>query len=278
MRAPFDPLLSPARQSLGRGFWLGMLIFLGWLISLLGLLLVDLARWPPLLPLLAVALRTFLQTGLFIVGHDAMHRTLVPGRRDLNDRLGRLALQCYAALPYGPCRRHHLRHHRCPGTGRDPDFRSPSGQGLVLWYLRFMGRYLSAAQLIRLLLVWGSAAVALACLDPLRILNLPLFWILPLVLSSLQLFLFGTYLPHRPDGLSSEAAGDPVAGVRSLPYRPFLSLLACYHFGYHREHHAYPSVPWFLLPRVRRLLMFRHGPEERLAPASGRALVSKLVW
>jgi len=28
-------------------------------------------------------------------------------------------------------------------------------------------------------------------------------------------------------------------------------LLACFHFGYHREHHDHPYLPWFALPTAR---------------------------
>ncbi len=253
---------------LGRGFWLGMAIFLGWLVSLITLLLAHPAQWPAPAILLAVAGRTFLQTGLFILGHDAMHRILVPGRPALNDGLGRLALVLYAGLPYGPCRRQHLRHHRSPGSRRDPDFRFASGDGALRWYVRFMGNYLSWKQLALLLITWITAAALLLELDPQRMINVVAFWVLPLVLSSFQLFLFGTYLPHRSQGSGPLPAGSHA--VRSLGYSHLFSLLACYHFGYHWEHHAYPAVPWFRLPELRRRVSLDHGPgnsSRRLEPA-----------
>jgi beta-carotene ketolase (CrtW type) len=248
-----------------------MLIVAGWLLSLFGLLQAEPLRWPPLVLALAVALRTFLQTGLFVLGHDAMHRTLVPGHRRLNDGLGRLALLLYAALPFGRCRHQHLRHHRCPGSLRDPDFRSSREEDALLWYARFMGSYLTAAQMAPLLLTWAVAAVWLGGLESAKLINLILFWILPLVLSSFQLFLFGTYLPHRSDG----SAGRDGHDVRSLRYPPLLSLLACYHFGYHWEHHAFPSVPWFLLPALRHLHSPDQGRSGPLAPAHPSALGSE---
>jgi beta-carotene ketolase (CrtW type) len=92
-------------------------------------------------------------------------------------------------------------------------------------------------------------------LEPQRAMNVIAFWVLPLVLSSFQLFLFGTYLPHRSE--APTAAG--CHAVRSLEYSHLLSLLACYHFGYHWEHHAYPAVPWFRLPELRRRVSLDHG-------------------
>jgi beta-carotene ketolase (CrtW type) len=73
-----------------------------------------------------------------------------------------------------------------------------------------------------------------------------LFTTLPLLLSSLQLFVFGTYLPHRVQRHPKRHA-HPI----SLDLPPWLSLLACFHFGYHREHHDNPGLSWYELPAVR---------------------------
>jgi beta-carotene/zeaxanthin 4-ketolase len=75
-----------------------------------------------------------------------------------------------------------------------------------------------------------------------------IFWILPAILSSLQLFVFGTYLPHRP----GPAGFDDRHNARSNDYPAWLSLLTCFHFGYHHEHHLRPGEPWWRLPAVRR--------------------------
>ena len=67
------------------------------------------------------------------------------------------------------------------------------------------------------------------------------------MLSSLQLFAFGTWLPHR-------RGEQPFADrhrARSSGFGWLASLLTCFHFGYHHEHHLWPGVPWWRLPRVR---------------------------
>jgi beta-carotene/zeaxanthin 4-ketolase len=77
--------------------------------------------------------------------------------------------------------------------------------------------------------------------------NLILFWASPALLSTGQLFFFGTYLPHR----------EPQGGytnpdhAQSNDYPFWLSLLTCYHFGYHWEHHRYPNIAWWQLPKKR---------------------------
>ena len=64
-----------------------------------------------------------------------------------------------------------------------------------------------------------------------------------LILSSLQLFIVGTWLPHNDN--STECG---TSSPKSLRLHPLLSFAACYHFGYHLEHHRSPSTPWFQLP------------------------------
>jgi beta-carotene ketolase (CrtW type) len=74
------------------------------------------------------------------------------------------------------------------------------------------------------------------------------FWSAPAILASLQLFWFGTYLPHR-------AGPTPFTdrhNARSSRMSDGASLLTCFHFGgYHHEHHLSPGAPWWRLPAVR---------------------------
>lgn len=239
-------LATRVNETTQKGLLLASVILVGWLISLVGLLSLDLNQVPWLLLLAAIVARTLLQTGLFIVGHDAMHRVLLPGRRRWNDRLGGLALALYAALPYAACLHNHQRHHRVPASSDDPDFHGDPGAGAWRWYVRFMAGYLTMGQMARLLGGWALLALLASRVSSTGWINVLLFCTLPLLLSSLQLFVFGTYLPHR-----SQRA--PVNRLRpdSLNLPPWLSLLACYHFGYHREHHDRPDLAWFELPAQR---------------------------
>jgi beta-carotene/zeaxanthin 4-ketolase len=192
---------------------------------------------------LLVLLRSVLQTGLFIVGHDAMHRLLVPSAPLLNDRCGAAVLALYAALPYQRCRHQHGLHHRDPGGPCDPDVHRAGASSLPAWYGQFMARYLSWGQMALLLSGWGLLAWASSIPAVL------LMCTLPLLLSSLQLFVVGTYLPHR----AQRPAGS-FPEVISLNLPEWLSLLACFHFGYHLEHHQCPDLAWHQLPRQRRLV------------------------
>lgn len=244
-----------------KGLALAVSIVLAWLVTLLLWLRVDWLSQP--LPLLAMAIgvRTFLQTGLFIIGHDAMHGVLLPLRPRLNQRLGQLALVLYACLSYQRCLRNHRQHHRAPGSHRDPDVLE--GAGPLAWYGRFMAGYLGGSQMAGLLTSWAGWLVLAWGHSAHPGLNVLLVCTLPLALSSLQLFAFGTYLPHRSAGNPLE----PGHQARSLDLPVWLSLLACYHFGYHWEHHQSPDLPWFALPSQRACMQSGKIRPASLAPA-----------
>ena len=223
---------------------------LGWGCSLALSLAINTSTGPIWLVVMVILLRTQLQTGLFIVAHDAMHGLLCPVRDRWNDAFGAMALMLYAALPYGACRRQHHAHHNQPASDLDPDFPHNPKDGALRWYSQFLARYLSTRQMLLLLAIWGGLVVMTmaSAKVPLeqatwRVL---LFTTLPLLLSSLQLFVFGTYLPHRVQRYPEQRT-HPI----SLALPPWLSLLACYHFGYHREHHDHPDLSWHELPTAR---------------------------
>jgi len=228
------------------GLALATAITAAWFFSLLALLSVDLASQSLSLVVLAIGLRTFLQTGLFIIGHDAMHGVLLPLRSGANQRLGQLALSLYACLPYQRCLLNHRQHHLDPGSHQDPDVLA--GAGPLAWYGRFMAGYLGVGQMASLLTTWAMCLLFAWPHTANPALAVGLVCILPLILSSLQLFAFGTYLPHRGAG----QAWAPGHQAHSLDLPVWLSLIACYHFGYHREHHQSPGLPWFALPAQRR--------------------------
>lgn len=184
----------------------------------------------------------WLNVGLFIVAHDAMHGSLFPHRPGLNRWSGRLALALYAGFGFDGLKRAHLAHHQAPGTANDPDFDADHPAHLWPWYLAFMRRYFGGREFLIL-----SALVAIYLLIGARIANLLLFWALPAILSSIQLFYFGTFLPHRHDGTAFADRHN----ARTSDFGWTVSLITCFHFGCHHEHHLAPHVPWWRLPLER---------------------------
>ncbi|RST32228.1 beta-carotene ketolase [Sphingomonas ginkgonis] len=216
----------------------------GWVAIHLGGIFLWRWQWStaPLAALLIVA-QTWLSTGLFIIAHDCMHGSLAPGHPRLNRMIGTLSLAAYAGLSFGALRPKHHAHHRAPGTPDDPDFSPGEPRRAFPWFVRFFSTYYTHGQILRITLaatlyLWLGAALV----------NIVAFWAIPALLALVQLFLFGTYLPHRHE----DGAFEDEHNARSNEWRPLTSLLTCFHFGaYHHEHHLAPGAPWWQLPRVR---------------------------
>ena len=240
---PSDSLKGSAQRSLQ----LGALIGISWLVTLVIGLWVELNQLNPLLITSWILFRSFLHTGLFILAHDAMHNSLVPGHGVMNQRIGRVCLWLYAGLNYDVCKRNHHRHHLMPESEADPDFCSTKNRSLLAWLVRFLRNYLNPAQLSRLILLLTVLLLAAQPYQSHPFVTVCVTFLLPLLISTGQLFFVGTYLPHRKEQQQTRHE----VSIKSLNLPPFASLLACYHFGYHREHHDNPKAPWFLLPELR---------------------------
>ena len=232
------------RHQAATGLALALAIIGGWLVlHVYGVFFHELDIPGVLIAPLLIGLLCWLNVGMFIIAHDAMHGSLAPGRPEINRSIGRASLLLYAGFWYDRLLPEHIAHHREPGTAGDPDFSVDHPTRFWPWYANFFRHYFGWQQLLVL-----TAVVILYLAIGASYANILLFWALPAILSSLQLFYFGTYLPHRH-------ADQPFAdrhNARSNAYGWFTSLLSCFHFGYHHEHHRAPHVPWWRLPDERR--------------------------
>jgi beta-carotene ketolase (CrtW type) len=195
-----------------------------------------------LLALPVILVQAWLSTGLFIIAHDSMHGSLVPGRPHVNAAVGTLCLAAYAGLSYRALYPKHHAHHAAPGTADDPDFHTGAPRHALPWFLRFFLGYYTHAQILRI-----TVAAIVYMLLGASLINIVVFWAIPALVALVQLFLFGTYLPHRhedtPFADSHNARGNGLS--------PLVSLMTCFHFGtYHHQHHLSPHTPWWRLPRV----------------------------
>ncbi|MGF1589327.1 MAG: fatty acid desaturase [Pleurocapsa sp.] len=224
---------------------IAMTIIVLWSVSLIGLLKLDLSHLPGVLIILAMWLRVFLHTGIFIIIHDSIHGVVCQNKQ-INSLMGYLAAFLYAMLPYQTLATNHRLHHNYPASEQDPDFYPANPHNFLLWYIRFMQDYQKGKQFW--ILFWGMTVIfwLLIFLD-ISVANIFLFWVIPIIISSLQLFTFGIFLPHRP----REGGYSDRHRAKSSNYSVLVSFLACYHFGYHWEHHQYPHLPWYKLPQAR---------------------------
>jgi beta-carotene/zeaxanthin 4-ketolase len=211
-----------------------------WATSLLVLLSIQVSEMPIWLRICAIVWQTFLYTGLFITAHDAMHGAVAPNNPRLNNFIGSLALRIYALFSFKEMIQTHWQHHRTPASATDPDFHDGRLDNPISWYFHFMQRYWSWTRFIALVATYHLLHRLFGFPEA----NLTYFWLIPSIVSSLQLFYFGTYLPHRkPRGgyTNEHCAQDSGWGL-------FWSFISCYHFGYHEQHHEHPELPWWQLP------------------------------
>jgi beta-carotene ketolase (CrtW type) len=215
-----------------------------WASNLLFLLFLDISKIQLVWIVLAIFLQTFLYTGLFITAHDAMHGVVFPNNPKINNLIGSLAASVYGLFSYRELLKKHWLHHHHPASELDPDFHDSKHKNFCAWYFHFMKGYWSWTRLIGLMLIFNFLHYAFHVPQ----INLTLFWAIPPILSSVQLFYFGTFLTHRePEGGYSNRHS-----AETTPLPVFWSFITCYHFGYHKEHHEYPHVPWWKLPEVYR--------------------------
>lgn len=243
-----DRVTTPARQTL-IGLALAALIFGSWLAvhlwAMFGLP-IDGGTWP-LVPLI-FGLQCWLSVGLFIVAHDGMHGSLSPSAPKLGAAIGAVLLFLYAGFGWRRMRDAHFAHHTHVGTAADPDFNADNPRDFWPWYMLFLRRYFGP---VSMAWVWAVVLSYWLLFDvPME--NIALLYGFPAIASSLQLFYFGTYRPHRHEAGAGFADHHK---ARTNDFGALASLASCFHFGYHHEHHLSPGTPWWALPARHRVYM-----------------------
>ncbi len=241
------PHIAQLHTQSQRGVWIALLIIASWASLLSYALLAAPIGWTSPATYLLVLLQTHLYTGMFITAHDAMHGLVSP-KRSLNLWIGRVCATLFAFNFYDQLNRKHHLHHRFVGTAQDPDYH---GGNFLVWYINFALQYVNVWQILLMAASYNVLKIWLPAE------KLIVYWMLPSILSTLQLFYFGTYLPHR-----GEHAPDNTHRSRSQALNHYWAFLACYFFGYHYEHHNSPGTPWWKLPQEK---------EKTVANSSGRS-------
>ncbi|MEZ4825903.1 MAG: fatty acid desaturase [Bacteroidia bacterium] len=220
------------------GLMIAIIMIAIWAISLVFLLQMEVTLSHPL-TWLGILLQTHLFTGMFITAHDAMHGSVLPSSMKINHAIGRICTALFMFNSYHVLKPKHYLHHRFAGTDKDPDFHKGNA-GFWPWYLAFLREYVSIRQFVLVAITYNILLFFVPQV------NLILFWIIPSILSTLQLFYFGTYQPHM-----GEHAPSNRHKAHSQKKNHLYAFLSCYFFGYHYEHHDAPVVPWWQLWRTK---------------------------
>jgi beta-carotene ketolase (CrtW type) len=217
------------------GIVIALIIISFWSISLALLLNIKVDFKSPI-TYIFILLQTHLYTGLFITAHDAMHGVVSENKR-LNHFIGFICSNLFAFNNYSKLYSKHHLHHEYPVSEKDPDYYNGS---FFSWYFKFVIQYLTILQFILMSILFNIMQLFF------KVENIYLYWIIPSILSTLQLFYFGTYLPHKG---THEIENKHKA--RSQNKNDIWAFISCYFFGYHYEHHAYPYLPWWKLKDVK---------------------------
>ncbi|ERM82866.1 fatty acid desaturase [Rhodonellum psychrophilum GCM71 = DSM 17998] len=225
----------PQSYSLGnKGVIIALTVIVLWFTSLIFLLNTEMS-WSNPLTYLGILVQMHLYTGLFITAHDAMHGIVSPNKK-VNHAIGWISAILFSYNFYWKLFPKHHEHHRFVATDKDPDYHA-SGN-FFRWYLSFLLQYVTIWQI---LLMAGTFNI-LKLFLPTE--NLIAFWMIPAILSTLQLFYFGTFLPHMGNAHNRHHS-------YSQSKNHLWAFFSCYFFGYHYEHHDSPGTPWWNLWKVK---------------------------
>lgn len=221
------------------GILIAVLIITFWLSHLVYILnFVEVNFTSPFF-YLHIFIQAYFYTGLFITGHDAMHGT-ISKNKNINKAIGMISTFLFAGLSYNRLIKNHFMHHKHPGEESDPDFYIKS-QNFFVWWGIFMRRYTTITQLIIMAVAFNILKIWFSDL------TLIMFWVIPAFLGTLQLFFFGTYLPHKYPHTENMQPHN----ARTQKKNHLWAMLSCYFFGYHHEHHESPRTPWWQLYKMK---------------------------
>ena len=212
------------------------------------------------IPVTALALNAFV-----LLMHDGMHSSLFPNRQW--NRIGSVLLGATFVMSYSAYRVLHTRHHKFLGDSRDPDDYQnylPRPR-VLLWSLHFMrlsvGPVLYLALIPVLGLKYGTGEERRHILSEYFFLLatysvlwrlvpgglLLVAWLVPLLIVATLTAIRG-FTQH---GITD--ASDPYIASRTILPSPLVGFFLL-HENYHLEHHLFPEVPSYHLPRLHGLI------------------------
>jgi fatty acid desaturase len=209
--------------------------------------------------------------------HDGVHYRLFRGRR-LNDWTAEIILAWPNLISARAYRRNHFAHHRYLNTAQDPDWARRQGDAtwvfpkhwsrLALLMLRDLSG-LGAIYYLKLALMllsrdtgvsrgfivarYGFYAAVVGLLAWFGALHLLLmYWFVPLFTWMTVIFRVRSIAEHSAiKGRANAYAQTRSTGASLLEH----IFVAPKNVNYHIEHHFYPSVPFYRLPELHRVLM-----------------------
>jgi fatty acid desaturase/membrane-associated phospholipid phosphatase len=235
-------------------------------LGALGVLLATsgLARNQLLLLLPGIVVTSLALNAFVLLMHDGMHDTLL--RNPLGNRAASIVIGSTFLMSFSAYRVLHTRHHKFLGDPRDPDdYRNYTRHRPLVWALHFLR--LGVGSLLYLVFIpalalkfgtrqerrrilceyafLGTAYGLLLRFVPLT--TLAVAWLAPLLMVGTMTGIRG-FTQH---GITD--ATDPYIASRTMLPNPVVGFLLL-HENFHLEHHLFPEIPSYHLPRLHRLI------------------------
>jgi fatty acid desaturase len=233
------------------GIWIGA----GWLAVQSQFLIVD---------LLCYFVAGFSLSTLSVLGHESCHNLFT--RNPKIDRWIEFLCGLPVLFSAAGYRIMHPMHHKFLHTEQDPDdienvSKNPLLLRIVYIFIFTFGVYLylvtvplnaikkgTRREAVGVILEWLTmAALAAAAwwLLPARVMLKA--WVFPLIVAGQVANLRGI----AEHGMTT--GGNEFTDTRTVTTHPIVSFMMC-NINYHLEHHLYPGVPWYNLPKLHRIL------------------------
>lgn len=212
-----------------------------------------------------------------VLGHEIAHHRFLKNRK-LSDAIGDVFLAWPILVTIDSYRNNHLRHHRFLNTNEDPDwaiklpmdnFHFPKKKRAIFKYLlgylciagtikeivvsakrlKKLSRHTATYKKIRLAYYIGILTAITALGGGQELL---LYWVVPF----LSTFFCFMYIRSVAEHFGSMRYEDDLNDSRTVyPYFWENWFLSPNNVNYHLDHHLYPGVPFYNLPRLHALLM-----------------------
>lgn len=262
-------------------------MLLDWIVILAAIWLC-LRYFNPLTYFVVVLVIGARQHALAILMHDATHYRFLKNRK-WNDLVTNLLVMYPIFSSIGQYRKNHLAHHQHLNTDHDPDWVAKLGKRAftfpktkreffwtILSYLTLVQGALDAFWFFKRFGAAGKEAGKKEGVPYLRpafylVLFIALtltggwlyyliFWVVP-YLSTFFMYQYIRSVAEHFGELSYDHLLSSTRSVRAGWLEKLL--LAPHNVGYHLEHHLYPGVPFYHLPRLHQLLMQHHDYQEK---------------
>lgn len=249
-------------------------------IMIIGAIMLCLRYFNPATYLLAILIIGARMHALAILMHDATHFRFLKNRK-WNDLLTNVFVMYPIFSSIEKYRKNHLAHHQHLNTEDDPDWVAKLGKRAftfpksktefiltILSYLTLIQGVLDAVWFFKRFgsseksevrkndAAWVRPVFYLVLFSVLTVMGWWLYFLIFWIVPYLSTFFMYQYIRSVAEHFGELSYDHLLNSTRSVrPNWLEKIFLAPHHVGYHLEHHLYPGVPFYHLPKLHRLLM-----------------------